>query len=311
MLAEKYTPDVLILLAAYNGNQFIREQIDSIIKQDLANWKLVLSDDGEKTSEILREYADRFPERIIHYRSGRRFGSAKAHFMHLLQRFGDEAPYVMFSDQDDVWEKNKIRKTLAAMKEEEANFDGPILVHTDLRVVDCSLKEISPSFFLYSQLGKHRHTPAQLLIQSNVSGCTAMLNRKLTMLSVRRVDTDKILMHDHWTALIAAFFGRIIFVDEPTILYRQHTSNSCGVKSLLSPAYIVSALRRSNYRQLSIQAAAFLECYGDMINKKDAQLLRAVISLKTNNKLLRVFTYFRFGLWKSPLLRQIGQIVFW
>ena len=94
---------ILILLAAYKGGRFIRPMVDSILAQDVGGWKLILSDDGEDTAPILQEYADRYPDRITHYRSGRRFGSAQKHFMHLLEQFGDQADYVMFCDQDVVW----------------------------------------------------------------------------------------------------------------------------------------------------------------------------------------------------------------
>lgn len=139
---------ILILLAAYRGTHYVGEQIESILAQDCDDWRLVLSDDGDFTEDILDGYAERYPEKIVRYRSGLRFGSAKAHFMHLISHFSERAPYIMLSDQDDIWHKDKARRTLSLMKKTETDFNGPILVHTDLRVVDASLHEISPSFFL-------------------------------------------------------------------------------------------------------------------------------------------------------------------
>ena len=127
---------ILILLAAYKGGRFIRPMVDSILAQDVGGWKLILSDDGEDTAPILQEYADRYPDRITHSRSGRRFGSAQKHFMHLLEQFGDQADYVMFCDQDDVWHPDKVRLTLRLMEQVETDPALPVLVHTDLRVVD-------------------------------------------------------------------------------------------------------------------------------------------------------------------------------
>ena len=136
---------ILILLAAYKGGRFIRPMVDSILAQDVGGWKLILSDDGEDTAPILQEYADRYPDRITHYRSGRRFGSAQKHFMHLLEQFGDQADYVMFCDQDDVWHPDKVRLTLWLMEQVETDPSLPVLVHTDLRVVDGQLREMDPS----------------------------------------------------------------------------------------------------------------------------------------------------------------------
>lgn len=92
----------------------------------------------------MQEYADRYPDRITHYRSGRRFGSAQKHFMHLLEQFGDQADYVMFCDQDDVWHPDKVRLTLRLMEQVETDPSLPVLVHTDLRVVDGELREMDP-----------------------------------------------------------------------------------------------------------------------------------------------------------------------
>ena len=305
------SPEVLILLATYDGNRYVREQIDSILAQDYKDWLLVLSDDGEKTSEILDEYAERYPQRIIRYRAGRRFGSAKAHFMHLLNYFKGYAPYVMFSDQDDVWNSTKISITLAAMKETETDFDGPVLVHTDVRVVDTNLREISPSFFDYAHLGRRRYQPKAILLQNIVTGCTMMMNRKLANLATITVNVDSIVMHDHWLALIAAFFGKIAFIDTPTMLYRQHGDNSCGAKPLLSIGSIFAAFKRKHYRVLSVQAEAFLNCFAKNLSEEDARLISEVASWQRKGKLARLISYFRHGLWKYPLIRAIGQVAFW
>ena len=111
---------VLILLAAYNGQKYIGEMVDSIICQDYTDWHLILSDDSssDSTFSILEDYANKYPEKITHYKSGKKFGNAQDHFMHLLSLHND-APYIMFCDQDDVWHKDKISKTLAKMKEIE------------------------------------------------------------------------------------------------------------------------------------------------------------------------------------------------
>ena len=147
---------ILILLAAYKGGRFIRPMVDSILAQDVGGWRLILSDDGEDTAPILQEYADKYPDKITHYRSGRRFGSAQKHFMHLLEQFGGQADYIMFSDQDDVWHPDKVRLTLRLMEQAETDPALPVLVHTDLRGVDGQLHEMDPSFQHYSGLDGQR-----------------------------------------------------------------------------------------------------------------------------------------------------------
>ena len=310
-MARVKNPEVLVLLAAYDGNRYVREQIDSILAQDYKDLLLVLSDDGEKTSDILDEYAERYPQRIIRYRAGKRFGSAKAHFMHLLNHFKNYAPYVMFSDQDDIWNSTKVSVTLTAMKEAEDGFDGPVLVHTDLKVVDANLREISPSFFDYEHLGKRRYQPNALLLQNIVTGCTVMINRELVNLATVPVKMGSIVMHDHWLALIASFLGKIVFIETPTMLYRQHGDNSCGAKPLLSMEKIFVAFKKKHYYALSVQAEAFLNCFADILTKDDIRLVHEVASWQRKGKVERLISYFRNNLWKYPLIRAIGQLIFW
>ena len=227
-------PIVYILLAAYNGCAYIREQIDSLLLQDHTAIKIILSDDGssDDTLKILNEYAQKYPEKILHYRSGVRFGCAQKHFMHLLGVFQD-APYLMFCDQDDVWHTDKVRKTLAKMQKLENGEMVPTMVHTDLRVVDGDLKEISPSFWKHSNLDGSRLALNQLLVQNVVTGCTMMINRPLAQLACRSVP-QKVLMHDWWLALLASACGRTGFLTEQTIDYRQHGNNSVGAKDVRS-----------------------------------------------------------------------------
>ena len=100
---------VEILLASYNGEAYIREQIDSILAQSDKRWHLTVSDDGstDGTAKIIDEYVARYPERIVRYRSGIRFGNARDHFFHLMKMC--DAPYMFFCDQDDVWYPQKIQ----------------------------------------------------------------------------------------------------------------------------------------------------------------------------------------------------------
>ncbi len=303
---------VLILLAAYKGGAFIREMVDSILRQDCQDWFLILSDDGEDTAPILQEYADRYPDRIRHYRSGRRFGCAQKHFMHLLRRFGGEAPYCMFCDQDDVWHPDKVRKTLEAMKQAEQGTDLPVLVHTDLNVVDGALQQISPSFLAYSGLRGDRLQLNQLLMQNVVTGCTAMVNRPLAQLASRDIPEDAMLMHDWWLALLAAAKGKCVFVNEATIDYRQHGSNSVGAKNTRSAGYILRRMRsgiRTSMEDTARQAGALLAAYPELFQGKQRAMLEDFSCIFQKNKLQRIRCYVGYGLWKNGLVRKIAQII--
>lgn len=137
---------VQILMAVYNGERYLDQQIESILNQSFQDWELLISDDcsTDRSLDVIRLYCER-DSRIRLVLDGSHFGSAKSHFMALFRIAS--APYVMTADQDDVWDTHKIELTLNKMKESEIKSSGPVLVCTDLRVVDQNLNLISPSFF--------------------------------------------------------------------------------------------------------------------------------------------------------------------
>ena len=154
---------VAILLASYNGEQFIRAQIDSILSQSCNDWHLFIRDDDstDSTFAIEQEYANRYPQQITIVNAPSAKHSSKHNFWTLSQYVLDktDSEYVMFCDQDDVWTQSKVEDTLRAMKSAEQRFqDRRILVHTDLEVVDKDLNVLGDSFIKYRALDPCRTT---------------------------------------------------------------------------------------------------------------------------------------------------------
>lgn len=309
---EKST--VFVLLAAYNGENYLGTMIDSLLEQDHRDLRIVLSDDGstDASASILEAYAGRFPEKIIHYRSGMHFGCAQKHFMHLLSRFHD-AQYIMFCDQDDVWHKDKVRKTLEKMKQVEHGENVPALVHTDLRVVDRELRQIAPSFWGHSNLDGSRLALNQLLVQNVVTGCTMMINRPLAELACRQVPENAMLMHDWWLALLASACGRTGVLNEATIDYRQHGSNAVGAKNVRSLSYISGRLRSGQTRQSlddgARQAKAFADCYRDLLTADQTELLLAFAETPNLSVFSRDRTFLKYKLLKKGFTRVAAQLL--
>ena len=222
------TKKVEILLATYNGAQYLREQLESIVNQDYEDWVVRVCDDAstDDTYDILKEYQEEYPDKFILEKNEQGFGSAKKNFMNLIKN--STGDYVMCCDQDDVWLSNKISLTLQKMKESEQG-EMPVLVHTDLKVVDANLNVLSESFFEHSNFRKEFELN-EILIQNFVTGCTMMLNRPMVTLMSRVETYDKILMHDWVASILATSVGKVTFVDTPTMLYRQHAVNSVGAK---------------------------------------------------------------------------------
>ena len=306
--------NVLILLATYNGEAYIGQQLDSLMEQDYCNFRILVSDDGsaDATVSILDHYASSHPDRIQHYRSGQRFGNAQKHFLHLLNQFHD-ADYIMFCDQDDVWHTDKVRNTLRFMQQIEVNPEIPALVHTDLRVVDGSLNVTAASFCRLCSLNGNRLSLNQLLVQNVVTGCTMMINRALAHLACRKTDMEAVLMHDGWLAMLASACGVTGFLDEATIDYRQHGTNSVGAKNVYSPSYLYQRLRSEKARHAmtdaALQARSFLETYSDVLKPEQTQMLSAFAATPGLSFWGRNRIYLKYNLLKSGVVRIFAQLM--
>ena len=304
---------VEIVLATYNGEQYLCEQLDSLLGQSYQNLHILVQDDGstDQTNSILRRYCRQNPSKITLTRRTRQEGGAQGNFYSLLLKTG--APYVMLCDQDDVWHPNKVQLTLEKMKElEQAQPGTPILVHTDLAVVDASLCMLSPSFFQSQKLSPQRADFFHLLSQNVVTGCTVMVNRAL--LSQFRMPPKEAVMHDHWLALLAAGIGLVGVVEKPTLFYRQHSHNAVGAKQK-GVFYSLHRLLHAGDAKEAVaatyrQAQAFLEQYGDVLDEERRQALARYAGLPQRSKIARICTLLHCGPLKSGTAEKIGQLLF-
>lgn len=214
-------------MASYNGEKFIDEQIRSIISQSTEyEFRILISDDQSKdgTIDIVKHFASNY-DNIIFISGPQENLGPKRRFEFLLQESSSD--YIMFSDQDDVWLPNKVNVTMKKMLSDERRLGTgtPILVYSDLIIVDEKLNYISKSMRRHKNLRKNPSINS-LLVENNVTGCTVMINRALLNHSLPF--PDNIYMHDWWINLIANLYGSTSFVDESLILYRQHSSNTFG-----------------------------------------------------------------------------------
>ncbi|WP_174853654.1 glycosyltransferase family 2 protein [Streptococcus suis] len=217
---------VNILMSTYNGQQFLAEQIRSIQEQTYTDWTLFIRDDGssDNTKEILKDF-ERQDSRIHLIDSDKSDNLGVIKSFHKLVNH-DRADYYFFSDQDDVWLPNKLELSLNEAKNYPANL--PLMVYMDLKVVNQDL-EIMTESMVKSQ-SHHANTElVQELTENTVTGGVAMINHHLAeMWQV----TEDILMHDWYLALLASAFGNLVFIDQPGELYRQHSDNVLGARTL-------------------------------------------------------------------------------
>lgn len=212
------TPEVDILLATYNGERFVREQIESLRAQTFRNWRLLVHDDGSTdcTLDIVRNLAIGDP-RIEILSDGVRFGKAPANFLYLL-RFSD-APRVMFCDQDDVWFLEKVEKMLAASR--SLADDTPGVVYSRANYWNPERGVINQTWRRYP-VG----LPMFLTQKAAVQGSASMFNGAMrdALLSYQ----GPVVMHDHLVGLVANSFGEAVYMPDVLMNYRQHDRNVTG-----------------------------------------------------------------------------------
>jgi len=221
-------------MATYNGAAYVENQVDSIIDQSFFNWCLLIRDDGscDTTMDIINAIS-RQDSRVTVLEDGLGRVGVNENFHELLHSaYQDGSNYFLLSDQDDVWQQDKLSSQLNAMQQLEQQFPrSPLLVHSDMEVVDEKLERIAPSFMHHQDIDHEERDAAKVLLAQNfVTGCTVLVNRRL--LDIALPVPDEALMHDWWLALCAAVFGHIGYIDKPLVKYRQHGKNEVGAKHL-------------------------------------------------------------------------------
>lgn len=213
MLSNK---KVQILVSTYNGETYLKEQLDSLLNQTYPNMEILIRDDGstDKTIAIIKEYQKKNSNIFLFAESN--IGLTKS-FLDLLKKC--DAEYVAFSDQDDVWMKDKVQKAVEALEKTK----GPALYCSNQILVDTNLKPLETN----GVIPMPRPGFENAVIESMCTGCTAMLNKAL-------VDNIKLHMpthaiwHDWWCYLVASYIGTVIFDKNAYIYYRQHGNNQLG-----------------------------------------------------------------------------------
>jgi len=307
-------PVIEVLLATRTGERFLREQIDSLLGQDYPAVRVLARDDAshDGTAAILSHYAEQVPERFTLLPDRVPSGAAQWNFLRLMR--AATAGYVCFADQDDVWLPSKISHSMRVMQGLEKRFGTsvPLLVFSDLRVVDESLHTLHASYWEHERIQPGDiATLSRMMLQNVVTGCTALLNRPLLELALRM--PPEAPMHDYWVALIASAMGHAEPLREATVLYRQHGGNVVGATSDgASTAEVAARVMQSSGRreQWKIQQktiSAFLRVYGDQIPAEKRAVLQAFRDCGVSESgFARVRMMMTHGFLRRGLLRNLA-----
>jgi glycosyltransferase involved in cell wall biosynthesis len=221
-------PKISIALCTYNGEKYLKEQLESFLRQKLLPHEIVVCDDlsTDSTVKILEDFSQTAPFSVRIYQNDRNIGLTK-NFSKAASLCTGE--YIAFSDQDDIWLPDRLDACCHKMKEAELKYgkDIPLLVYSDLSIIDSEGRAIGPSFMRHQNMWHSDPDPlGRLLAQNTVSGSTALCNKALMQdcLPFPEVITN----HDGWLSLIAASCGKILFIPEALVLYRKHDSNVVG-----------------------------------------------------------------------------------
>ncbi len=228
--ANKQNLMIDVLMSTFNGEKFLDEQLDSILGQNAVEFRLIIRDDGstDLTNRTLKARAA--ADGRIHLLEDNlgNLGPA-ASFLKLLE--ASEAEHFMFADQDDVWLPGKIISAANKITEMARQYgsETPLLVFTDLTVCDSELNVVEQSFWKYQRLDPEiAFAWKTLLAQNVVTGCTMIGNASARDVSLPFALPE--MMHDHWVAVNVARSGKLAFLPEQTVLYRQHGRNAEGAK---------------------------------------------------------------------------------
>lgn len=297
---------VNILMATYNGEKFLAQQIESIQKQTFKEWNLLIRDDGssDKTCDIIRNFTAKDSRiRFINENEHHNLGVIKSFFMLVNYEVAD---FYFFSDQDDVWLPEKLSVSLEAAKHKAS--DVPLLVYTDLKVVNQELNILQDSM-IRAQSHHANTTLLPELTENTVTGGTMMINHAL---AEKWFTPNDILMHDWFLALLAASLGEIIYLDLPTQLYRQHDNNVLGARTMDKRFKILREGPKSIFTRYwklihdsQKQASLIVDKYGDIMTANDLELIKCFIKIDKQLFMTRLRWLWKYGYSKNQFKHQV------
>ncbi len=249
---------LLILLASYQGAAFLDQQLHSIRCQTYRDWRLLVHNDGPDAAaaDLVARHATQ-DSRIewLAPTSKQRLGVCNNFGFLLTYAQQHGCRYFALADQDDVWFEDKLECQMMMLQQAEQRLGSsvPLLVHSDLRLVDAQLQPLAVSFMQQRGLNPQPNL-ATLLAQNSVTGCTCIGNQALLRLALPLPEC--IAMHDWWLALCAQAGGELLYLAKPTVYYRQHQKNTVGAG--LIPTHLGSIICRTQqaFRASFAQAAA-------------------------------------------------------
>jgi glycosyltransferase involved in cell wall biosynthesis len=299
-------PLVLILMGTFNGEKYIREQLDSIAGQTHKNWRLVISDDGstDQTLGIAKKWASEVGVDRVEFRQGPKKGFAQ-NFLSMACDSKSRADYYAFCDQDDVWKSNKLEVAINYLNSADS-LGEPCLYCGRTQYVDEQLEVLE-----YSPLFLKPPGFKNALVQSLAGGNTMVFNQRLKD-ALEKAGNVPAISHDWWLyQLVTGMDGHVYYDRQAYVLYRQHREALIGGNtSVLSRFGRLRMALRGEFRRYTDHSIACLKRAQNLLTLVNRQTLEMFEYLRSASLLRRMIGFSELGLYRQTPLGQMGLMVF-
>lgn len=298
------TARVAILLCTYRGQHYLAEKLDSFAAQTHENWEVWASDDGSEddTHSILEDYKNRWDVGRLSIHFGPAEGFA-ANFLSLTCNASVDADFYAYSDQDDVWEADKLARAVQWL--ESVPADVPALYCSRTRLVDAENNEIGVSPLFTKAPGF-----ANALMQNIGGGNTMVFNNAARELLREAGENKSVITHDWWAYMVVTGCGGRVFYDsKPTLRYRQHGGNLVGTNANWAARFkrirMLFQGRFKHWNDCNISALLTLE---HRLTPENREILQRFADARGMSLIPRLIHLKRSGIYRQTLLGNIGLI---
>jgi len=270
-----------VLLSTYNGERYLKQQLDSLLDQELRPTYILIRDDGSSdgTIDILEEYCSK--NDFIHYYSGENLKPARS-FWNLIENAPD-ADYYALCDQDDVWFKDKLKRAAELLEKEDNSI--PLLYCSKYTITDKDLNPIDSNVSSLYNFSDFAHA----LIYHTAPGCTFVFNEEAKK-RILEYDINKeyCVIHDAIIHKVVTMFGKMILDNESHMYYRQHGDNQIGMNANVFKTFTgrINRFLFGNIKHYrSNTAKSLLRVYGEQCERDKKELIEIVANYMNDKRL--------------------------
>jgi glycosyltransferase involved in cell wall biosynthesis len=298
-------PKVAILLCTYNGGEYLADQLESFEAQTYSNWQVFASDDGSKdnTIKILNAFKNKWSDNQLTIINGPGNGVVP-NFIALTRYQSINADYFAYSDQDDIWEADKLYRAIGWLETIES--DIPALYCSRTTLVDSDNKPIG-----YSPLFSKTPAFGNAIIQNIAGGNTMMFNNAARYLLCEAEAKLSVAMHDWWVYMVVSGCGGQVFYDpKPSLRYRQHDRNIIGMNSGWAARFRrIFLLLRGNYKIWNNMNLNALKTLSHRLTPNNLKILENFLSLRELSLIPRLIKFLKSGVYRQTFLGNLGLLI--